>query len=291
MSKNNTKSEGAEEEQPKGKTCFVIMPISDAEGYEPGHFKRVYEYIIKPACTKAGFTPVRADDIKKTNVIVIDILQRLLNSDMAICDLSSRNPNVLYELGVRQAFDMPVSFIKDEVTERIFDIQGFRDIPYNSSLRIDEVNKAVEDISENLKETFKSKGDDINSVIELLGITKAKLPDKVEISAETDLILKSINALSSRLSSLETKNVSFAAPKVVTNAANDISITFNAVDSVGQVVKVSDRVKHFKKGMGTVASIVSVGREIIVSIEFDSGDTGKYTNPVASVIKVINSDN
>lgn len=34
------------------KTCFVIMPTSDHPDYAPGHFKRVYEYIIKPACKK-----------------------------------------------------------------------------------------------------------------------------------------------------------------------------------------------------------------------------------------------
>lgn len=33
----------------KLKTCFVIMPISDVDGYEKGHFIRVYDYLIKPA--------------------------------------------------------------------------------------------------------------------------------------------------------------------------------------------------------------------------------------------------
>ena len=37
------------------KKCFVIMPISDADGYDKGHFNRVYEYLIKPACEEAGF--------------------------------------------------------------------------------------------------------------------------------------------------------------------------------------------------------------------------------------------
>ena len=35
------------------KKCFVIMPISDADGYDKGHFNRVYEYLIKPACEEA----------------------------------------------------------------------------------------------------------------------------------------------------------------------------------------------------------------------------------------------
>lgn len=170
------------------KTCFIIMPISDTEGYPPGHFKRVYEYIIKPACEKSGFEAVRADDVKKTNVIVLDIIQRIINSEMAICDLSGRNPNVLYELGIRQSFDLPVSLIKDEITTRVFDIQGFRDVEYNSSLRIDEVNAAIEKLATNIIETYESKGEDVNSIVELLGITKAKISNQKEVSGVPLLI-------------------------------------------------------------------------------------------------------
>ena len=47
------------------------MPISDAEGYDKGHFTRVYEHLIKPAVIEAGFEPVRADDTSKANFIVI----------------------------------------------------------------------------------------------------------------------------------------------------------------------------------------------------------------------------
>ncbi|WP_204273430.1 hypothetical protein, partial [Stenotrophomonas maltophilia] len=64
------------------------------------------------------------------------------------------NPNVLYEVGIRQAFNLPVTFIKDGITERIFDIQGFRDIRYDESLRIDTVQKAVNDISEVIRNTY-----------------------------------------------------------------------------------------------------------------------------------------
>lgn len=49
------------------KECFVIMPISDAEGYDKGHFTRVYEHLVKPAVIEAGFEPMRADDTSKAN--------------------------------------------------------------------------------------------------------------------------------------------------------------------------------------------------------------------------------
>lgn len=89
--------------------CFVIMPISDVHGYEPGHFGRVYEHILKPAIIAAGYLPVRADDTIKTDYIVVGIIQKIVESEMVICDFSARNPNVMYELGIRHAFNKPVA--------------------------------------------------------------------------------------------------------------------------------------------------------------------------------------
>lgn len=45
MEESNSKTK----EEPL-KTCFVIMPISDVDGYPKGHFDRVYKHIIEPAC-------------------------------------------------------------------------------------------------------------------------------------------------------------------------------------------------------------------------------------------------
>src|SRR4051812_28416422 len=91
--------------------CFVLMPIADTPGYEPGHFGRVYEHLLKPAITAAGYRPIRADDAVKTDYIVVGIIQKIVESAMVLCDYSSRNPNVMYELGIRHAFNKPVVLI------------------------------------------------------------------------------------------------------------------------------------------------------------------------------------
>jgi hypothetical protein len=190
------------------KKCFVIMPISEIDTYGPGHFKRVYEYIIKPACLKAGFIPIRADEVQQTNVIVIDILKKIIESDMVICDLSSKNPNVFYELGIRQAFGLPTVLIKDYSTGRVFDISSLRDFEYDENLRIDKVNEAVETISELLINTYQSYeggAGDINSLISLLNIPAAKKPQEISITDDTRLILESIEAMGKRISKVEDK--------------------------------------------------------------------------------------
>ena len=48
------------------KKCFVIMPISDAEGYDKGHFTRVYEHLIKPAVIAAIFLLKNTENVIAT---------------------------------------------------------------------------------------------------------------------------------------------------------------------------------------------------------------------------------
>jgi hypothetical protein len=115
----------------ENKECFIIMPISDTDGYAEGHFKHVYENIIYPSCELAGYQAIRADEVKATNLIHLDILKKLIDAPIAICDLSSRNPNVLFELGIRQSFDRPVVLIQEAGTPRIFDIAPLRYLEYS----------------------------------------------------------------------------------------------------------------------------------------------------------------
>jgi hypothetical protein len=60
------------------------MPISANPNYPKGHFTRVYGHIIKPACVLGGFEPIRADDVLNTNHIALDILKKIIDSDMAL---------------------------------------------------------------------------------------------------------------------------------------------------------------------------------------------------------------
>lgn len=177
----------------ENKNCFVIMPISDTDGYDEGHFNRVYKHLIKPACEEAGFKPIRADDISKANMIMIDILQKILECDMAICDLSSRNPNVFYELGLRQAFNKKTVLIKDTKTTIPFDISGIRTLSYNESLRIDEVKTTISNIVTCINETFTAGDKDVSSLLQLLSIKEpATLLKGATLSAESNIILNEI---------------------------------------------------------------------------------------------------
>lgn len=140
MSEENTNNEKEK--------CFVIMPISDQGDYPKGHFQKVYEQIFVPAIEEAGYDAFRVDEDNMCTQIVEKIFKAIQECPMALCDLSNRNPNVLYELGIRQAYDKPVVLVQDDKTERIFDISGINTISYNSSRLYEEVLDARGKITE-----------------------------------------------------------------------------------------------------------------------------------------------
>lgn len=187
--------------QGENNTCFVIMPISDCEGYEQGHFLRVYEDVIKPAVEKSGYIPQRADETKNSNLIQLDILKKLIDAPIAICDLSTRNPNVLFELGIRQAFDKPVVLIQEKGTPAIFDISPLRYIEYDKRLGYREVLKSQSELSEAIIATKEAEGDsnNINSIVRLLSISPASMPQIKSGKAKESL---EISVLSSQISDL-----------------------------------------------------------------------------------------
>lgn len=160
--------------------CFIIMPIADTDGYSKGHFNHVYENIIKPSCEMSNYRAIRADEVKETNLIHLDILKKLIEAPLAICDLSSRNPNVLFELGIRQAFDKPVVLIQESGTPKIFDITPLRYLEYSKEMKYHEVLSIQTKLKEAILATAAAADDatNVNSIVKLMALNNpAYIPD------------------------------------------------------------------------------------------------------------------
>ncbi len=78
-------------------TCFVITPFGLP-------FDRYYKNIFVPAIEEAGLRPVRGDSIFLPSAIMQDIWRLLSDAKILIADMTGRNPNVFYELGLAHAF-------------------------------------------------------------------------------------------------------------------------------------------------------------------------------------------
>jgi hypothetical protein len=108
-------------------TCFVMMPFSDPIG---GYYDSLY----KPAIEKAKLKPDRADsDIYGTGKIIDQIWKGITSARVLLAELTGRNANVLYELGLAHALHKPVVLICAKASEEDvpFDLRHVRAIYYD----------------------------------------------------------------------------------------------------------------------------------------------------------------
>lgn len=88
------------------KRCFVVMGFGIKTDYVNGRkldLNKSYRLLIKPVVENKGIECVRADEIMHSGSIDVQMYNELLKADLVIADLSTANPNALYELGIRHA--------------------------------------------------------------------------------------------------------------------------------------------------------------------------------------------
>jgi hypothetical protein len=137
-----------------GDACFVMMPFADPTG---AYYKTIYE----PAITKAGLRPVRADDdMFSTGKIVDQVWSGIQSAKVLVAELTGRNPNVFYELGLAHALQKPVVLVSATEKDVPFDVQHIRVIYYNV---LDPFwgDKLIAKIAENILSAIKNPGEAI----------------------------------------------------------------------------------------------------------------------------------
>jgi len=107
------------------KLCFVLMPFSK-------EFKNQWELAFKPAIEEAGMSPWRGDDkALGTNIIIRDVTRCISEAVLIIADLTGKNPNVMYELGLAHAAKKPVIMLTQNEEDIPFDIKHIRYLKYD----------------------------------------------------------------------------------------------------------------------------------------------------------------
>ena len=108
-----------------GETCFVMQPFAPPYG-------DYYEKILKPAIEKTGLQPVRADaEIFGSGKIMDQVWRGLNAAKVLVAELTTRNPNVFYELGLAHALNKPVVLVSSNEPDVPFDLQHIRVIYYD----------------------------------------------------------------------------------------------------------------------------------------------------------------
>lgn len=105
-------------------TCFVVMPFQAT-------FESEYTKVIRPAIEAKGLKCVRGDEIYSRQSIVHDIWLSIRKARLVVVELSDRNPNVMYEIGLAHAIGKPIILLTRSEDDVPFDLKSLRYVFYD----------------------------------------------------------------------------------------------------------------------------------------------------------------
>lgn len=178
-------------------TCFVVMPITVPKHLEArygerlDHFTKIYSALISPAIVEAGLTPL-SPARSGTENIQAAIINDLQGADLVVADLSSLNPNVFLELGIRSALDRPVCLIYDGLDALPFDSGTLNTHRYDPH-PLYELNDEIQRMAEFISATV-AKSDGRNELWKFFGSASATLP-VAELDPEDASLIAKVDRL------------------------------------------------------------------------------------------------
>ncbi len=112
--------------RPETDSCFILMPFG-------APFDAYYQEILVPAIHQSGLSPIRADEIHTPGAITQQIWEGIRMAAMCVADITGRNANVMYEVGLAHACGKPVISIVQDVNDLPFDLRSYRHIVYETA--------------------------------------------------------------------------------------------------------------------------------------------------------------
>lgn len=179
-------------EKPK---CFIIMPFG-------GWFDKYYLEIYIPAIEAAGFDAKRADDLYRPGNIVNDIWTYTKEATVLLADLTNKNPNVFYELGLAHAITKPAVLITASMEDVPFDLRSLRVIEYDKNspswgeILQGKITKALKETLENPSNAIPPTFFDVDKAIKIKMTPENK--EILELKNDLDLLKREIRSGSIR---------------------------------------------------------------------------------------------
>ena len=236
-------SNGAPKKKSEHKpTCGIVMPLSAMENYPAEHWKDVRE-ILDVVIDGEGFISNLVSNANEVTIIHSTIIQNLYSNEIVICDVSGKNPNVMFELGMRVTFDKPTIIIKDDKTDYNFDTSPIEHIEYPKDLRHNLILEFQRKLAGKLNSTYKKSKTDshYSPYIKHFGQYKIAQLEEKEVSSN-EFILKELAEINKQLSVIRLESIE---EKLDRNPFEDVR--FNIIDKNKSMKTEGDLYKFFEK--------------------------------------------
>jgi hypothetical protein len=163
------------------KICFIVTAIGESGTPTRERADNVYKYLIAPVCEDLGYKPVRVDHVNAVDNINTTIINYLKTAPMVIADMTDHNPNAFYELGFRQALELPLVPIIKVGGNLPFDVMTTRTVFYDTDVA------KIEESKENLKSKILS--------FENFEMPKSRIDKSVTLDELDDKLTKKLNKI------------------------------------------------------------------------------------------------
>jgi hypothetical protein len=188
---SNRKAKKTRAKRSKG-DCFVIIPFG-------GWLDDYYDEIYVPAIEASGLQAHRADDLFRPSTIVNDIWAYTKNAKLLIADLSGKNPNVFYELGLAHALAKPAVLVAESIEDIPFDLRALRVIIYDKnapdwgSLLKEKVKQSITEVLASPAEAVLPAFLNVRPASAKVSVTPGQ-KDVIEMKQELDLLRRDFRA-------------------------------------------------------------------------------------------------
>lgn len=188
----------------------LVMPIAPIDGLDAGHWLDVKKIIVDALDETEGyeFETKIVSEGDSSGLIHKRIVQGLYNNDVVICDVSCKNPNVMFELGMRLAFDKPTIIIKDDKTGFTFDAGVIEHLDYPRDLRFSKIVEFKSKLASMVIATYEDsqKDPEHSPFLRSYGEFKSVKISETEVT-ETNMILTMLEELQTDFQTLKMRTI------------------------------------------------------------------------------------
>lgn len=211
------------------KECFIITPIGSPESEIYKKTEGLINSALKPVLLEHGYFPLPAHHIDSSGSINKQIIEKIVNCELVIANLTGINPNVMYELAIRHSFGKRIITVAEFNTVLPFDINDQRTIFYHDTMHglesfKSDLHKSISKVlieNDNSQNVSNPIYDAINQVAEIKNLPSGER-DAMEI-------------ILSKLERLERHNISNRQQNLVEfriKSSIDISKIINEISDV-----------------------------------------------------------
>lgn len=155
-------------------------------------FNTYYEGVFEPAVRNVNLEPLRGDSLFRPTPIMGDIWKMIQGAKVLLAELTTKNANVFYELGLAHAIGKPIALVAETMDDVPFDLQPLRVILYDKN-NPEWGAKLQETITESLRETMKDPIEAVPAMYRKL--VKSQAPEDSEVNLRLEALERMIRPL------------------------------------------------------------------------------------------------